>query len=314
MDVHSKKALIKKTVKNFVKKILYSFDYPWIFSEVRLFDELAFNKSRFKVYSRLAKSGEKTRQFYRPYDGSNAVTLEDISASDIDDCLVRSQKYGCSYLENFLSDEEFCVVARHFEELEQAHQRAGIPAGKIGAGVSVVTGAIEGKVSAIFVEKLNRAVNNALNIRFSPSRRSMTSQVLQNISKDLDDPNTELHIDRFIPCLKFFYFPESVDSDQSPYGFVPYSHICSDDYSDSVIEGMKRYHDERTRPFSIQNPTTAAEVEITIPGNTLVAAYTNGLHRRVPFTSEKEFGMTRKSMRFDFYSSFNKLSLLKGLF
>ena len=128
-------------------------------------------------------------------------------------------------------------------------------------------------------------------------------QILENESADLDDPDSRLHIDRFIPCLKFFYFPEEVSVENSPLGFVPYSHICNGAYEDAVIGGMKRYYKERTRPFSIDNPTSSRELQITVPGNSLVAAYTNGLHRRVPFLPGSEFGMTRKSLRFDFYSS-----------
>ena len=63
--------------------------------------------------------------------------------------------------------------------------------------------------------------------------------------------------------------------------------------------------------FEINNPTVNEELFFTVPENTILLTFTNGIHRRTPFIkNEKE----RHTFRFLFYDDFSKLDLFKNFF
>lgn len=138
-------------------------------------------------------------------------------------------------------------------------------------------------------------------------KTSCSVQVIDAVIDDKADPNTIPHLDRFIPTLKAFYFPFAVSDYQSPFSFAPCSHIIDSFYQQSFKDAYIFNKANNVSPF---RPTPEFEqkfplVNIVVPGNSLVLAFTNGLHRRVPFT---RFPERRLSFRFDWYSSLNKFN------
>ncbi|CAK6687498.1 hypothetical protein MNNICLKF_00229 [Synechococcus sp. CBW1107] len=136
---------------------------------------------------------------------------------------------------------------------------------------------------------------------------SFSIQTIEASIEDNHDPNTIPHLDRFIPTLKAFYFPFAVNEYQSPFSFAPYSHIIDDDYQRCFKDAYIFNKNNRVNPF---RPSNEFEdrfplMNICVPDNSLVLAFTNGLHRRLRFLS---FPERRISFRFDWYSSLSKFN------
>lgn len=130
--------------------------------------------------------------------------------------------------------------------------------------------------------------------------------------KDEDDPNTILHIDRFMPTVKIFYYPYEVNDDGAPFGYVPGSHQIDDRYTDAVKESFHTLHGERNRPFELPSYSGQKEWRLSVPANSLVVAATHGLHRRIPFPGAMSSERSRTSMRFIFYGQVTKTRLIRS--
>ena len=134
------------------------------------------------------------------------------------------------------------------------------------------------------------------------------AQCIKALGDDTNDPNTIPHIDRFVPCLKAFYFPFDVDENGAPFAFAPGSHIISEAYRSYYINTL-RSRLSSDFPFTMPSQFMKEHSLKTfpVPGNTLVFAFTNGLHCRTAF---KSFPSERWSVVFDWYNSLTKINAL----
>jgi hypothetical protein len=131
--------------------------------------------------------------------------------------------------------------------------------------------------------------------------------------KDENDPNTILHVDRFLPSVKVFYYPYEVKDDEAPFGYVPGSHRISDHYTDAVKKSFRTLHRERNKPFELRSYSGQREEwRLSVPANTLVIAAVHGLHRRTPFSEFLSSERSRTSVRFVFYDQVNKTRLVRS--
>jgi hypothetical protein len=133
-------------------------------------------------------------------------------------------------------------------------------------------------------------------------------QCINAFDVDSKDPNTIPHIDRFVPCLKAFYFPFDVEISGAPFAFAPGSHLINNFYRSSYMESLEK----RRNPKPFQMPSKFLAhfnlKSFNVPANTLIFAFTNGIHCRTPF---KTFPAERWSIAFYWYNSLTKAKILQ---
>ena len=153
-------------------------------------------------------------------------------------------------------------------------------------------------------------------LKIIPERVKCNYQVLMKDANDADigDINTLMHSDRFIPTLKFFYYPFDCSIEDAPFRYIPYSHLQGGSFFEAYKEFYADISLER-KPFfpcTINNFTGNPIQNITVKANTLVGAFTNGIHSRAPFPETTYSQLKqRKSIQFLIYNQQTKLSLLR---
>ena len=160
------------------------------------------------------------------------------------------------------------------------------------------------EISDISIELLGKKV-----------RPKIAFQKLISGDTDSKDPNTILHIDRFVPSLKIFYFPTGVNAEQSPYVYCKGSHIIDKEHLEYYLEYLfeinkNQSNKEQSLPFMMPKKYVEQyeEEDIVCPPNSLVFTLTNGLHRRKGFIKK---GQIRNTFRLDLY---NQISWQLGMF
>lgn len=246
-------------------------------------------------------SSEKHIQFYN-CNQSNIKNL--MEAADLSEMIHKAKIFGCSYINDFLDIEEYSSILDEFKDENLSLSSSRVFFGK---GVECINKRISKRNLKIFDEKISFLTKQFLGK--SISLKEIGIQKLLTKTKDINDPNTILHIDRFLPAIKFFYFPKSVQYEQGPFGYIPFSHLINDAYINSVKKGFIDNKNKKGSAFSISNPSQFDEVAFVVKPNTFVVAFTNGIHRRIPF--ENELNLTRDSCRFNFYNAFTRSDLFQ---
>lgn len=134
-----------------------------------------------------------------------------------------------------------------------------------------------------------------------------------------DSMSTQIHIDRYLPSVKFFYSPFAIDSQNAPFAYVPGSHhVGYPEFLNNVIDAvgdekfevnLNKIPDHHLKSFGYEESSC---IPLTCPPNSMIIACTNGLHGRSKFTSMSE--NHRRLWFFAFYSQFNKFDLAKLYF
>lgn len=231
--------------------------------------------------------------------------LEAIKTRSVDELIQTATHQGVAVLEDFLPDAKRQTVLQDFATIKD------VKATPLGVGVRCFSR----KPSAQFREVFDDVTLHVTKILYGigyrvPKDRFAFVQRLELETQDRNDSNTILHIDRHVPSFKFFYYPHPItDPDQSPFGYVPESHFINDRYIDKIRSEFKR-KPYASKPFAMENPTDNPELPILVQGNTLVLAYTNGLHRRTPFGSSATPGAYREAASWMFYNLHTRLRLL----
>lgn len=293
-------------MRKLVNRIRFG-SYPVVFVHLptkRL--EYLFNLLRLKCWTQIAKRTGAFTGLYRhaqvvtPQRGTGERHLLEPSNSVAE--LANSVRVnGVGYLPNFLTPHDLEEVRACFRDI---HQDSRVE--QFGEGVRCVNKALPKSALDLFHRASMELSSDLLGKPVRLDSVGMQRLVLHGT--DQGDPNTLLHIDRFLPCIKMFYFPDAVSDQGSPFGYVPRSHITDSNYLNSV---RKRFHlgISSNAPFEIEN-RFGDEVPLTVPENTFVVSYTNGLHRRIPFSGS--VGASRDSLRFIFYRSYAGRDLLRG--
>ena len=129
----------------------------------------------------------------------------------------------------------------------------------------------------------------------------------KSIPENIINGDNHLHMDRFLPNLKLYYSPFKIEKNDAPFNFVKGSHKINEDYLSywKNSNTWDEYEDLKKNNTYLKSKIQNIDYTTTLEENSLIAAFTNGLHGRSPFL--------KKSLRqtiFICYNSFNKLSLL----
>ena len=109
--------------------------------------------------------------------------------------------YGFSFIDNFLPEERLKDIKNEFLKIkkDKFHQ------GQYGSGVNCITKNLPDKYIEYFSESISAVTKELIGKNIILNQ--ITMQRLKFIQEESSDPNTILHIDRFLPCIKIFYFP-----------------------------------------------------------------------------------------------------------
>ena len=97
------------------------------------------------------------------------------------------------------------------------------------------------------------------------------------------------HADRYMPSLKFLYFPFSVTEEEAPHKFAIGTHKINKEYLNFFIKKTGSHKKRR----SIESPEDEERFlknkrEFPVKKNTLIASLTNGFHARSVFKKKGE--------------------------
>jgi len=121
-------------------------------------------------------------------------------------------------------------------------------------------------------------------------------------NKSFFKDSINFHPDRFIPSIKFLYFPFKVDID--PFEYYEGSHVINSQFKHNVSVFMGEGHVENQEKFDLSNYTK--RTCFLDRENTLIIAATHGLHRRMPSNKEG----IRKFITISWYFVFTRYDLL----
>jgi len=284
--------MLKKIIKKILTKSGLSI-CPNVFASEG-FSNKNKNIGAFKFWTRMAQKDKYLGKFYAPRNSGLKENL---------DLLVND---GLIIVDNFLEKPVHAQLVGLINQAER-EKKDGV---KYGQGVL-----------AKYIVLKNEMISNSFNKLLSPltneifgnpfSCEELALQILECKSNDVGDPNTVLHIDRYIPAVKMFYYPFGISPGCSPYGYIPKSSLIDDSYKKACVDAF-RSDSNLLPPFKMPQwflETLPVERQIFARENTLVVGATNGLHRRCPI---EQLGK-RYSIRILFYNSeITKFRLLKN--
>lgn len=238
-------------------------------------------------------------------------------------------KYGIVIVKDFLSvshKREFDELISHLEQDCEDKSRAGASLGLSSNGIRTEYERKNEQVDQfIHRVKASRFVGEDWNLCRSLAHDFFKADVfpdefmlIHTKSKGKEPPceSNVIHIDRFLPTIKFFYSPRAITQSQSPFSYVLGSHLIGSDHKEAVWESCRdtalAAKNGKQRPHHlIYHHRNASEVvPVTCPENSLIIAATNGLHGRGGFSTAAS--AERWLTFIEFYRAFNKLALLRS--
>lgn len=283
------------------EKKIYNYNYSLIRSNFWLF---------------LAKHNKYYKRFYSEIEGDiKSPNLSDVKAKGLNEICIKLNKYGVSYIPDFFSDSQYVELSKTLNK-EQEKDSYRTHDGFYG-NVKYWNHFLKDENSYLDYLKNSIAyISKKLLFPINKKRIRINYSKLQKEDNIEDgDPNTIFHSDRFIPTLKFFYYPYSCDINSSPFEFIPFSHFITD----SFLKSYKKYlldvstNLKSPNPCAVDYTTEAEPLPITVPKNSLVACFTHGMHRRRPFPTKNIHNTLseRNTIVTLLYNQQTKLSFLK---
>ncbi len=304
-----------------IKKFLLKL---WRFPEVYTFIgkpkyNYRVNSIRLKIWTSLCRINKNFDYIYNSSIAKSAkkelykFKLEDAKSKNINEMCINAKKFGFAYIEDFLPEWKLEKIKNEFLLLDKEDSSYLDYGNKVRC--KLVSDDMLYKTKKLDDDYINYFKDDIAKIALRLLGKKIivnevTMQRLSGSDKKQLDPNLITHIDRFIPCIKVFYFPESIKFNNSPFGYNPYTHLITSDYLKAVKSSFKVYNANSKDPFTINNTLNSSEFAVTTKGNCLVVAITNGLHRRMPFTNIENGN--RNTLRFHFYNGYNKLDIVTG--
>lgn len=266
--------------------------------------DVALNTTNLAFWSWIARRSKVLAGWYQP-----EINLPGDRYCGHENIIPTLRRNGVAIIPNFLDPEALSAVrqATNHDSLRQSSPR------HYGTGVF----AHYSQLTPGLVEHFDACIRKIfISLWGFPYNGSISASIqhlwLPADHSDENDANTILHIDRFIPVVKIFYYPYAVKDDEAPFGYVPGSHQIIDRYTDAVRKSFRTLHGERNKPFELPSYSGEEEWRLSVPANSLVVAATHGLHRRIPFSGSNSLERSRTSIRFIFYNQVTKTRLLKS--
>ena len=286
------------------------FNFPSIFKNTpNKYLSILYNNLRLKFWVHIVESSDKFNYIFlnksslelENYENekNSSQKLETLKANNIYEIIFKAKTYGCSFITNYLDEDIFKYLENKYIYSSKSSVKNKT---QFGEGVQCINSYIDIQDLSFFDSDIKIITKDVFG---RSTKFNAVYQKLLNISSDKGDINTIQHIDRWLPAIKIFYFPREVSLSEAPF-----SHIINKNYLQEVKDGIKKRSKYSYPLFKINNPTANEELSFTVPKNTILLAFTNGIHRRTPF--KERDNNERHTFRFLFYDEFTKFDLLKN--
>lgn len=264
------------------------------------------DNERIEFWTKLAKKHNTLKHFYSRNPENSFLNNFDKSQfkKECDDktlkLLTEFYQNGVVEIPNFFSKEEHDLINKFFEN-------------KINIKLNHLNKYSWKSNSS----NLNKTIHNKIKIfekiifgkRIGTQKYTLSAWKKQQSYTSQTKEDTSFHSDRFIPAVKFFYFPTTVEVD--PFEYCLGSHKIDNQF----LDNYKIIHKYSGSESSSQNLdySNYSKKKYKVEGNTLVIAATHGLHRRSQ-TKEKEISGIRRFITIGYYNVFSRYDLLKNYF
>ena len=285
-------------IKNLFKRILYypglNFGYTKskIYRCIEIFITISLAKKNKSFQKIFFCKKIKNISYKFPYDPANIISNDQI------ECLSNN---GIIILENVLDNKNY----EHTRNLIKSFSNEK----KVLQEDKYENDYIKKSLKTILFENENPLIKiseKVTNVVYGAPVKP-TVAIMTNSPKKLPEKNTILgdnifHIDRYLPNIKMFYYPEDVNLGCGHFDYAIGSHKINHDYLNFIKNNRELIFDERN---SDSNKFLKSKVKVIVKKNSLLVACTNGFHRRSKF----EFDIPRTVLAF-LYPDFNLFSLI----
>ena len=203
---------------------------------------------------------------------------------------------GIVVLENALTTEEHSKIKKNFDEFKIDLENDNLDKYKNNK-LNVVKNKNLASSYTIFddlnehsnLRKINDFISKEIYGQITKPLQRYEYKKINNLPDPLIYGENDWHADRYIPNLKFLYFPYDVLIDGAPHKYAIGSHKISKDYMNFFLNKTGPANERRTIKSSNEKETFLKKAkEFPVKGNTLIAVLTNGFHARSPFKSKGE--------------------------
>jgi hypothetical protein len=287
-----------KKIKNFINRLNY---YPGL--------KFAYSKSRFYRYLEiffLIKLAKKNKAFQNFFFNTNNEKFENFRFlfDPINNINKNQEKClshcGIIILENILEAQDY----KHIKDLIDniSDENDNLDKNVVGnAHVKKILKNIKIDEKHLLISISNKITQAVYGAPVKPS-----ISVLTSIPKKIPEPDVPgdniYHVDRYLPNIKMFYYPDDIKLGEGHFDFALGSHKIDYQY-------LKFFNNNEQWIFDERNPNSKKFMKfknnITVKKNSLIVACTNGFHRRSKFTIFKK----RNVLTF-LYPAFNFSSLI----
>ena len=293
-------SLIKDSldIKSIIKVIKNPFLIKKLFKRMNYYPGLKFGYSKSLIYKKIeikfttffAKRKKTFRTFFfdknliteNPKIYSNFSEKNTIS----DDQIKILKENGILVIENVLDYKEHLYIKHKIKGLIDDEKRRG------GEKINFVETDDLYKLSLKYnisnIKNLNNITNKISKLVYGkeiePDASVIYTKSLKIPEKTYSGDNN-LHPDRYLPNMKMFYYPYSVDKDSAPFMYALGSHKINKEYIKYYIENSNFIFDEENK--SSEKFLKRKKI-FPVKENSLIIAFTNGFHGRSKFKKDGE--------------------------
>jgi hypothetical protein len=293
-------SLIKDSldIKSIIKVIKNPFLIKRLFKRMNYYPGLKFGYSKSLLYKKIeikfttffAKRKKTFRTFFfdknliteNPKIYSNFSEKNTIS----DDQIKILKENGILVIENVLDYKEHLYIKHKIKGLIDDEKRRG------GEKINFVETDDLYKLSLKYnisnIKNLNNITNKISKLVYGkeiePDASVIYTKSLKIPEKTYSGDNN-LHPDRYLPNMKMFYYPYSVDKDSAPFMYALGSHKINKEYIKYYIENSNFIFDEENK--SSEKFLKRKKI-FPVKENSLIIAFTNGFHGRSKFKKDGE--------------------------
>jgi len=288
-------------------------DYPRIQNLFKIKNK-KLRKFIINFYTTLVKKNNNLNYFFLEKNKTvNEIYFNSKDFTDLNPKIFESLAYnGIIFIENILTNKEVDQVLKYFTEIEKKdlstkwENNTIINASNVKYKNDINVNISYAKKDLSYLPELNQISQTISSKVFGRSIKSYAEFFLHEaINYEQNNyQDTNFHVDRYLPCLKIIYTPDGIDFDKAPFGFVKKTHKLDNSLVMNMLlnSNSDMLNDKNTSYFAKSD-----EIKGICKKNTLIVAFTNGIHKRNIFLEKR---VSRKTIFLQYTDNFNMLSLI----
>jgi len=265
-------------------------------------------------YFRLVKKNKKLKFFF--LDESKEINQINFKSKDLfenNKHILESLAYnGIVILEEAINSNEREKILRYFDEIENKNISSEWINNEI-INASIVKYKNNNdleifcmKKNLNYLPKLSKLIDCVTKEVFG-NKVDTIAEFFFHKCKNIENPDlqedTKFHLDRYLPCLKIIYSPNSIDHSDAPFGYIKRTHKLNNNFMKNFMLNSKKFF---VNENELNENLKKNALSLTCPANSLIITFTNGLHKRNIFKKKN----SRRTIFFQFTDNFKFFSLL----